>query len=196
MIQEISPATLATTYLSQLVCDFPHEAVTRGDIDNVTRVGLSSSSYLYQEDGITKAYAYLIDSGDYLYCCFLAVFPGHRGQGVGTQFFTELLPQFAGRTAVVAEVEDPAGAETVDDRRIREKRIRFYEHLGFHVPCDIEFLSSGVPYRLAILAIGEEPCSSVDAAEAVCRIYRAAWDSISAIPAAYRTISAPPNPHH
>lgn len=196
MIQEISPSTLATTYLSQLVRDFPHETINKGDIDNVTRVGLSSSFYLYQEDGITKAYIYLIESGEYLYCCFLAVLPEHRGQGVGTKFLTELMPQFAGRTAVIAEVEEPAGAATDDDRRTREKRIRFYEHLGFHVPGDIEFLSSGVPYRLAILSIGEEPCSSVDAAEAVCRIYRAAWDSICSVPAAYRTIPVPPNPHH
>ena len=60
-----------------------------------------------------------------------AVEPEMRGSGVGSAFLNALIQERADLDGMYAEVEMAELAKSEEEKRICEKRIAFYENLGF-----------------------------------------------------------------
>lgn len=112
---------------------------------------------LVLQDG-ERQLAYAIVSGclanNSLLVSLLAVMPGQRGNGVGSFFLKAIAQKYAGRDAIILEVERPKDAKTPQEAQRRKKRIAFYQKAGFHVVPGIGFYSIwGVPMHLMALPL-------------------------------------------
>ncbi len=91
------------------------------------------TAQLYEENGCDAAYAFVLRS-DSVPACMLflyAVEPRLRGRGVGSAFLQALLNQRQDLDGMYAEVEMAELAQTPQEKQQCEKRIAFYEALGF-----------------------------------------------------------------
>ena len=105
---------------------------------------------LYESDGQDAAYAFILRSDDCRSCMLFiyAVEPELRGRGVGSDFLRALINERSDLDGMYAEVEMAELAQTAEERRIREKRIAFYEALGFRRVQGLEYHIYGVRMHL------------------------------------------------
>ena len=105
---------------------------------------------LCEDDGRDAAYAFVLrNDACRRYMLFLyAVEPELRGRGVGSEFLRTLLEEREDLDGMYAEVEMPELARDAEERRICEKRIAFYEALGFRKVTGLEYHIYGVQMHL------------------------------------------------
>jgi GNAT superfamily N-acetyltransferase len=92
-------------------------------------------------------------SNDYILVSQLAVFPEYRGQGIGSTFVKTMFERYVQKQGILVEVERPAFSETPEEQELRQRRIGFYENLGFYVIPDIDFSIWDVPMHLMALPL-------------------------------------------
>ena len=105
---------------------------------------------LCENDDRDAAYAFILRS-DVCRRCMLfiyAVEPELRGKGVGSEFLRTLLEDRGDLDGMYAEVEMPELAKDAEERHTCEKRIAFYEALGFHKVEGLEYHIYGVQMHL------------------------------------------------
>lgn len=114
------------------------------------------------EDGETEGYALLGRQHGFAFLFLYAVEPQLRGQGVGSAFMRELFELCADDDFIVLEVERPECAENADELAVRERRIRFYEHLGYEICRKVDYSVYHVPMWLMAKPLGraEQPSPS------------------------------------
>ena len=105
---------------------------------------------LCEDNGKDIAYAFTLRSDECNRCMLFlyAVEPELRGKGVGSDFLRALIAERKDVDGMYAEVEMAELAGTAEERRIREKRIAFYEALGFKPVRDLEYHIYGVQMHL------------------------------------------------
>lgn len=114
--------------------------------------------YMYLEDSEERGYAFVRRNGRAAFLFLFAVYDEYRGSGVGTQFMRELFDELADCDYIVLEAERPETAETDDDRALRERRLRFYERLGYTADRSIDYVIYYVPMWLMTHPLaGEAP---------------------------------------
>ena len=88
---------------------------------------------LYEDNGKDAAYAFVLRNDQCRKCMLFiyAVEPEMRGSGVGSAFLNALIQERADLDGMYAEVEMAELAKSEEEKRICEKRIAFYENLGF-----------------------------------------------------------------
>ncbi len=108
--------------------------------------------------------AYLLKAIPFVFVAYLAVDASWRKHGLGSRLLATMGDLGAERLAreglvcqgTVMEVDDPALAGTPEERRIRERRIRFFEAQGAR-PLDVPYLQPAidgetvVPMRLMVI---------------------------------------------
>ena len=62
---------------------------------------------------------------------YFAIIEKYRSSGIGSVFLQTMID--ASKNGIILEAEDPHYAKNSDDRKIMEKRIRFYEKNHLHV---------------------------------------------------------------
>ena len=105
---------------------------------------------LCEDNGQDIAYAFTLRN-DACSSCMLflyAVEPELRGKGVGSEFLRALIAERRDMDGMYAEVEMAELAETIEERLTREKRIAFYEALGFRTVSNLEYHIYGVQMHL------------------------------------------------
>ena len=125
------------------------------------------------EDGNMLGYAFFTFVGrDYLLDYF-GVLKGVRGQGIGTEFLTQLgssvLKDFC--DSLVIEVEDPRYAKSAEDELIRQKKISFYLGCGV-IRSGVEAIVFGVEYLIL-----EYPLKAPHTASQTAKIYDSIYRS-------------------
>ena len=88
----------------------------------------------YLTGDIDMGYA-VITAPENLNCALLnyfAVFPEYRSKGYGSEFLKILLSRYSDRVFWL-EADDPSAAKTGALREQAERRVRFYERVGFRV---------------------------------------------------------------
>lgn len=160
-------------YAEQVARDFPPDEVPDEKglksllenrvYDGFVRVG---------EDGETEGYALLGRYPGFAFLFLYAVEPRLRGQGVGSAFMRELFELCADADYLVLEVERPECAVGAEERAVRERRVRFYEHLGYEICRKVDYSVYRVPMWLMAkpLAKPEQP-SPAELAEAMRKAY-------------------------
>ncbi|MGN1030123.1 MAG: GNAT family N-acetyltransferase [Butyricicoccaceae bacterium] len=134
-------------YETQMKRDFKQE-----ELKPLTMILDSIASGLYRVYGLIEqdtciAYATFLLERDSIWTLldYFAVSPALRGSGVGTKFFRALMDE--NPATVLIEAEAVHCAENEADRRMRERRISFYEHCGC-VSTEITTEVFGVVYSL------------------------------------------------
>ncbi len=97
--------------------------------------------WIQVEDGapIGIAIAMLLESVDWLFLEYFAVERRARGKGYGTDLWAGLLDHGPVQR-LVFEVEDPEDTNDSDERRLRQRRIEFYQRLGAELVGPVEYV--------------------------------------------------------
>lgn len=125
-------------------------------------------AYFYQEDKIEKAYIIARQKEEYVLVLFFAVFEEQRGLGIGTKAIQELKEYFKDKKAIIIEVENEQA--TTSNLTIIQRRIRFYEKLGFRKIENLEYQLKGHPYN--IMVVGEEKLTPQKIIEIMTKMYQ------------------------
>lgn len=88
-------------------------------------------AYTFGQATDMRAYACLYADREAALLDYFAVARGYRSEGWGSRALEALLDQSLPSGGLILECDDPAFAENAAEQRIRERRIRFYERLGF-----------------------------------------------------------------
>lgn len=148
-------------YTEHVARDFPPDEVPpekglkslleRRVYDGYLRVG---------KDGEPEGYALLRRHNGAAFLFLYAVEPQLRGHGVGSAFMRELFDLCADDDFLVLEVERPECAENADELAVRERRIRFYEHLGYEICRSVDYSIYHVPMWLMAKPLGRSEAPS------------------------------------
>ena len=171
MIRPLDRAEFSELYRKHIDLDFPPDEIPpEGMFANGLDEGLFSG-YMYVEDDEERGYAFLIERQNAVMLFLFAVYDGYRGQGVGTRFMQELLDMISDRDYIVLEAERPETAENDEERRVREKRLSFYEHLGYVADRRIDYEIYYVPMWLMAHPLAKPVPASEELAAAMRMFY-------------------------
>ncbi|MDD3244147.1 MAG: GNAT family N-acetyltransferase [Eubacteriales bacterium] len=165
MIPEMPPEELERVY-QRVKRDFPpQEYPPLPAMRRHIRRGLVAA-FLQDED-----YAFVASGKDTSACLLLllAVEERVRGQGRGTALVREVLEREKRRDGMYVEVECPELAADETQRVTRQRRILFYERLGFTWAEPVEYVIFGVPMRLYYRPLKETGVPGAAAAMAQMR---------------------------
>lgn len=150
MIRKLEMKEVGKTYRKHVKKDFPPiERPPCYVIKHNIKKGFKEG-FIYVDEGKGEelGYAFNSISEEAVLISLFAVFDGNRGNGVGTKFLKELLEY--NNKATIVEVEKPEYAKNDEEKKICDKRILFYEKLGFKIYKDIDYTLFGFPYYIMV----------------------------------------------
>lgn len=154
-IEKLSKKQVRAVYRASLRRDFPREE--RKPLFVILR---SMRRGIYECYGLMQgkevvSYAFFVRQGNTYLLDYFATLSAHRNQGLGAQFLSLLCEQLCHADCVIGEVEDPAFAETQEDRQLQTRRLQFYLRNGF-VDTGLREKAFGVPFVLIEMSLGKE----------------------------------------
>lgn len=108
-------------------------------------------AYYYVQQKQPEAYFITIEKENYIFIVFFAVIKEKRGQGIGTKAIQELQKVAVGKT-IILEVEKEVEDNTDQEKEIIQKRIRFYERVGFKKVEPLSYILRGHSYHIMTYA--------------------------------------------
>lgn len=139
------------------------------------------------------AYAFVCRAGEgkVVLLDYYAVSGDMRGRGIGSTVISMLKERFRGLDGMVCEVEAVRASRSEEDRRVRERRIAFYERNGMHL-APLECTLFGVEYSIMSLPCGRE-LDGTELYHELDQIYRAMFPAeLYCHKVNLRTIDEPP----
>lgn len=73
-----------------------------------------------------------LENNPYVQLDYLAILPNHQNKGYGKEAIKLLKKQYENYNGIFIEVEKLGLGKNEEENRIREKRVSFYENLGFY----------------------------------------------------------------
>ena len=130
----VTAAALEQLYHERLAADFsPDELKPLGDLQALCRAGRYFGYAFYHQERLV-GYALLTDTSDRqtVLLDYLAVVPEQRGAGFGSAILRALHDEFAPdrRRGLLVEVEAVDAAPDDAERRLRSRRVAFYQKNG------------------------------------------------------------------
>lgn len=115
-----------------------------------------------------------LKDNSYIYLDYFAILPEYQHKGYGTEAIKLLKEYYKDFDGIFIEIEKVGNADNNEENRLREKRAKFYENLGF---CKMNFNLKlfTVTYSAYVLPCkGEKLCDS-DAINNIFNIYNAIY---------------------
>ncbi len=156
VLKKLEPDELRSIYKEHFREDFPPGARRPLFAMEKMRKAGRYDCYGYYRDGALIAYACYILTPDSSYALldYFAVVPKLRGQGIGSEFLRSLQGNVSAKSGVFIEAESPDSAKSEDERRVRERRIRFYLSNGAK-RTNSKCLLFGVDYNILFISIDD-----------------------------------------
>lgn len=126
-------------------------------------------SYLHNE--VEKAYLVCREKQNSVVLLFFAVTEKDRGQGVGTRCLQEFIASSKQKDGIIIEVERIEDALNAEEKRIRQKRIHFYERLGFKKIEQIQYELYHIKLDLMLLPLRKPNMSLSQIIEIMRQVY-------------------------
>ncbi|MCL2859133.1 MAG: GNAT family N-acetyltransferase [Oscillospiraceae bacterium] len=169
MIRKLELNELDKLYKNHIKKDFPPMErppcfVIKNNIKKNVQEG-----FIYVNEDIELGYVITSKSEDSILLFLFAIFNGNRGNGAGTEFLREIIKYYNNKKAIIAEVERPEDAKSYEGKIMCEKRILFYERLGFTIYKDIDYTIFGIPMYL--MAYSNENLAKEDIVRYIKAIY-------------------------
>lgn len=150
MLKRLNNEDVVNLYNNHIEHDFPKsERQPCSSLLESIEAGVQDA-LIYLENGVEMAYCIVAKIGEYFLIPLLAVFEEYRGCGIGSKMIAELKEYYTCNLGVIVEVEKPENAENDAERRLRERRISFYERAGFMIFRDIDYCIWGIPFYLMV----------------------------------------------
>lgn len=125
--------------------------------------------YAYIEESKEKAYMVWIKKSDVVLITHLAVKAEYRGSGIGSKMIEEMVKTFPQIKQWFVEAETQKEANTEEEFKNIQRRLRFYEKLGFQRQEKIDYMLYGVSYYLYIK--GEQEIEPVRLVQTIKNLY-------------------------
>lgn len=150
LIRKANEENLRKLYKEHMEKDFP--AIERPPFAHFLKLTEEEMQdvLIYSEDGRDVAYCVTAIGNAFVLISFLAVYEEFRGKGVGSQMLTEVKEFYSDKAGFMIEVEKPEAAKNEAERKLRERRIAFYERCGFFLLEKIEYLLWKVPFFIMV----------------------------------------------
>ena len=154
-LKELNVNEFTTIYQTYMTTDFPPDELKPLErMIHTMETGLSSAFGLYENNDLRAYAVFIIPEGEpYGLLDYLAVIKKYRGTGIGHHFFAlienTLKQKYPHLEGFFIESENIDFAKTEQERKIRQRRIAFYENNN----CQITKLGSrlfGVTYSILL----------------------------------------------
>ena len=171
-IEILTLPEIRDVYRHMLKYDFP--ADERKPLSRIER-SMEKGQYLcygIKDEAGIAAYAFFVAIDDVFLLDYFAVRKDLRGTGVGSGFLKELYSsQFRNVSCILVEVDDPACADSDEEKAVRKRRLTFYLKNGLR-DTGARSRAFGVSFLILECPAGE-PHNREEAGEIYARIYRA-----------------------
>lgn len=154
MIRKIEIEEIKELYKNHIKKDFPINEIPPAFTIKSNMKRQISEGFILVENSASLGYSIATITDESVVITLFAIYQNKRGAGIGTKFLKELLEYYKDKKVVILEVEKPEDAKTSDARIICERRIHFYENVGFKIYKDIDCILFGVPYYLMVYGDG------------------------------------------
>ena len=114
----------------------------------------------------------VIENIPYIQLDYFAILSKYQSKGYGSQAIKLLKDKYKDYKGIFIEIEKPGLGKNKDENKIREKRAKFYEKLGFY-QLNFEIKLYNVVYSTYILSDQKEKNSEEIVMENVLKIYNA-----------------------
>ena len=156
--RRLSLAEQAALYQDHMKQDFPDsELKPLSMLEELEERGINTIWGCFYQGALAGYYVLAREPGSKLILLdYLAVMPELRGNGCGSVIIKNLVEQLPEECYLFIESENPKGASSPQDRRIRERRVAFYQRCGAILsPLEVQLF--GVDYAILTLSKGEPP---------------------------------------
>ncbi len=176
-VRALALAQIRELYAQRLVVDFPpDELKPLSIIERALRRG-EYVCYGAMDGQEALAYGFFVkleaDGKRFALFDYFAVRQDLRDRGVGSRFLLALVDgPLRGMDCVLLEIDAPERAGTPEERRIRDRRLRFYLNNGLR-DTTVSAVVYGVEYRILSLPVGGFPSP-----EETRRLYAALYRAI------------------
>ena len=143
-------------YREQMPHDFAEDEIKPLELMlDMLQEGTYEPLGLYR-NGEVCGYAFFIRKDDWLLLDYYSILPEWRNQGIGGIFLKQFRRFYQPCAGILLEVERPEMAENVQERRIREHRIRFYQRNHIRLT-SLKVRLFGVPFFIMAMPLQEDP---------------------------------------
>ena len=161
MIKKLEENRWEELYKKHMQIDFPQNELY--SLNAFLKEKEKKNVYIYEENGIEKAYLVTGENENIIFIFYFAVFAEYRSKGIGSKFLKEYISMVKNGKTIVLEIEDPKKSKNDKEKEKRIRRQNFYERLGFIVDSRVKsyyffeyYLLLTTPTNLPINTIKEE----------------------------------------
>ncbi len=129
MIKKLEENRWEELYKKHMQIDFPQNELY--SLNAFLKEKEKKNVYIYEENGIEKAYLVTGENENIIFIFYFAVFAEYRSKGIGSKFLKEYISMVKNGKTIVLEIEDPSKTEDKKEYQKRDRRKSFYEKLGF-----------------------------------------------------------------
>lgn len=169
-IETLTLPEIRNVYNHRMIYDFPpDELKSLSLIENLLKKG-QYICYGMKNGKDLLAYAFFVIMGNHYLFDYFAVREDLRGTGIGSRFLQELCAnRMKDAASVILEVDDPAAADSAEEKAVRDRRLRFYMKNGLR-DTGARARTFGVDFLLLELPVGK-PLIMEAAGQIYSRIY-------------------------
>lgn len=104
--------------------------------------------YIFEYNSKECGYIVIRKKEDLVFLLVLAIDESMRGKGLGKIMMEEFIDSIKNEKIILLEVENPDIVTVENEKVIRNKRISFYERLGFKITENLKYVLVGIDYKI------------------------------------------------
>ena len=112
--------------------------------------------FVYEHEGKEVGYIVGRKKDDLVFLLVLAIDKEMRGKNLGKTMLEEFKNSVKERKIILLEAENPDATDDEQEKLARNKRISFYERLGFKVTENLKYLLVNIDYKILYYCLDDE----------------------------------------
>ena len=112
--------------------------------------------FVYEHEGKEVGYIVGRKKDDLVFLLVLAINEEMRGKSLGKTMLEEFKNSVKERKIILLEAENPDATDDEQEKLARNKRISFYERLGFKVTENLKYLLVNIDYKILYYCLDDE----------------------------------------
>lgn len=176
-IKVLNKNEIGKIYQEHLKRDFPKDELKPLEYINRMYDISKYECFGFYDDDVFLGYAYMVipDSSDTRLLDYFAVVKEFRSNGIGGDCLKELKKYYKNLSCVILESESPDYSRDDNDKKIRERRIGFYQRNGL-VKTSITTFVGGVYYTIFCMECSDS-IDKIDVKSEIEKIYHTMFEA-------------------
>ena len=172
MITKVSLEKAISIYNEKIVKDFLEDEIPPLSVYERCIKEDILECFIYEDNGKEVGYIVTRQRDDLVFLLVLAINKEARGCGYGNKMLEEFKECVKDRKIILLEAENPEVENIeIDEKVKREKRIKFYEKLGFKVTQNLKYYLCGIDYKILYYNIEENNYNTKDIIDCMSNVY-------------------------